>query len=142
MKKLLLTKRILLISLSSACAVTIGAVFLTSYISWSNYYKEMIEKKEQFDKENEPEVTVMTGISVKVKDGIGFFKNGKANADKSNFIVEGNYTIGNTVNQREYTEEIAGNEYTLTAPSDFTENGGDLVFNYTKTEVKKMKMVK
>lgn len=137
MKKLLLTKRILLISLSSACAVTIGAVFLTSYISWSNYYKEMIEKKEQFDKENEPEVTVMTGISVKVKDGIGFFKNGKANADKSNFIVEGNYTIGNTVNQREYTEEIAGNEYTLTAPSDFTENGGDLVFNYTKTEAKK-----
>lgn len=97
----------------------------------------MIEKKEQFDKENEPEVTVMTGISVKVKDGIGFFKNGKANADKSNFIVEGNYTIGNTVNQREYTEEIAGNEYTLTAPSDFTENGGDLVFNYTKTEAKK-----
>lgn len=137
MKKLLLTKRILLISLSSACAVTIGAVFLTSYISWSNYYKEMIEKKEQFDKENEPEVTIMTGISVKVKDGVGFFKNGRADASKSNFIVEGNYTIGNTVNQREYTEELTGNEYNLTVPSDFTENGGDLVFNYTKTEVKK-----
>ena len=114
MKKLLLTKRILLISLSSACAVTIGAVFLTSYISWSNYYKEMIEKKEQFDKENEPEVTIMTGISVKVKDGVGFFKNGRADASKSNFIVEGNYTIGNTVNQREYTEELTGNEYNLT----------------------------
>ena len=101
-KVMTLIKRITLIVLGVALLVSAGLVFLTSYTSWNDYYKQMLIKKERFDKEQEPEVTVMNGIRVSIKDGVGFFKNGKASADKANFIVEGLYTIGNEVTKRDY----------------------------------------
>ena len=130
-------KRITLIVLGVALLVSAGLVFLTSYTSWNDYYKQMLIKKERFDKEQEPEVTVMNGIRVSVKDGVGFFKNGKASADKANFIVEGLYTIGNEINKRDYEEELSASDYTLTVPEDFVENGGELKFNFKTEEEKK-----
>ena len=132
-----LIKRITLIVLGVALLVSAGLVFLTSYTSWNDYYKQMLIKKERFDKEQEPEVTVMNGIRVSVKDGVGFFKNGKASADKANFIVEGLYTIGNEVTKRDYEEELSASDYTLTVPEDFVENGGELKFNFKTEEEKK-----
>lgn len=132
-----LIKRITLIVLGVALLVSAGLVFLTSYTSWNDYYKQMLIKKERFDKEQEPEVTVMNGIRVSVKDGVGFFKNGKASADKANFIVEGLYTIGNEVTKRDYEEELSASDYTLTVPENFVENGGELKFNFKTEEEKK-----
>lgn len=136
-KVMTLIKRITLIVLGVALLVSAGLVFLTSYTSWNDYYKQMLIKKERFDKEQEPEVTVMNGIRVSVKDGVGFFKNGKASADKANFIVEGLYTIGNEVTKRDYEEELSASDYTLLAPEDFVENGGELKFNFKTEEEKK-----
>ena len=136
-KVMTLIKRITLIVLGVALLVSAGLVFLTSYTSWNDYYKQMLIKKERFDKEQEPEVTVMNGIRVSVKDGVGFFKNGKASADKANFIVEGLYTIGNEVTKRDYEEELSASDYTLTVPEDFVENGGELKFNFKTEEEKK-----
>ena len=119
-------------ALCLALVATVGTVFGASYSSWKNYYEMMLKEKEQYDKEHAPEVTTMNGISVKIKDGVGFYKNGKAKAIKSNFVVEGLYTIGNEVNQRDYTEELS--DYTIEAPEDFTENGGDVIFHYVKQE--------
>lgn len=136
-KVMTLIKRITLIVLGVALLVSAGLVFLTSYTSWNDYYKQMLIKKERFDKEQEPEVTVMNGIRVSLKDGVGFFKNGKASADKANFIVEGLYTIGNEVTKRDYEEELSASDYTLTVPEDFVENGGELKFNFKTEEEKK-----
>lgn len=136
-KVMTLIKRITLIVLGVALLVSAGLVFLTSYTSWNDYYKQMLIKKERFDKEQEPEVTVMNGIRVSVKDGVGFFKNGKASADKANFIVEGLYTIGNEVTKRDYEEELSASDYTLTVPENFVENGGELKFNFKTEEEKK-----
>ena len=136
-KVMTLIKRITLIVLGVALLVSAGLVFLTSYTSWNDYYKQMLIKKERFDKEQEPEVTVMNGIRISVKDGVGFFKNGKASADKANFIVEGLYTIGNEVTKRDYEEELSASDYTLTVPEDFVENGGELKFNFKTEEEKK-----
>lgn len=136
-KVMTLIKRITLIVLGIALLVSAGLVFLTSYTSWKDYYKQMLIKKERFDKEQEPEVTVMNGIRVSVKDGVGFFKNGKASADKANFIVEGLYTIGNEVTKRDYEEELSASDYTLTVPENFVENGGELKFNFKTEEEKK-----
>ena len=136
-KVMTLIKRITLIVLGVALLLSAGLVFLTSYTSWNDYYKQMLIKKERFDKEQEPEVTVMNGIRVSVKDGVGFFKNGKASADKSNFVVEGLYTIGNEITKRDYEEELSASDYTLSAPEDFVENGGELKFNF-KTEEEKV----
>lgn len=135
-KVMTLIKRITLIVLGVALLLSAGLVFLTSYTSWNDYYKQMLIKKERFDKEREPEVTVMNGIRVSVKDGVGFFKNGRASADKSNFVVEGLYTIGNEITKRDYEEEISSDNYTLTAPEDFVKNGGEITFNYKKIEQK------
>ena len=136
-KVMTLIKRITLIVLGVALLLSAGLVFLTSYTSWNDYYKQMLIKKERFDKEQEPEVTVMNGIRVSVKDGVGFFKNGKASADKSNFVVEGLYTIGNEITKRDYEEELSASDYTLSAPEDFVENGGELKFNFKTEEEKK-----
>ena len=136
-KVMTLIKRITLIVLGVALLVSAGLVFLTSYTSWNDYYKQMLIKKERFDKEQEPEVTVMNGIRVSVKDGVGFFKNGKASADKANFIVEGLYTIGNEVTKRDYEEELSASDYTLTVPENFVENGGELKFSFKTEEEKK-----
>ncbi len=136
-KVMTLIKRITLIVLGVALLVSAGLVFLTSYTSWNDYYKQMLIKKERFDKEQEPEVTVMNGIRVSIKDGVGFFKNGKASADKANFIVEGLYTIGNEVTKRDYEEELSASDYTLTVPENFVENGGELKFNFKTEEEKK-----
>lgn len=136
-KVMTLIKRITLIVLGVALLVSAGLVFLTSYTSWNDYYKQMLIKKERFDKEQEPEVTVMNGIRVSVKDGVGFFKNGKASADKANFIVEGLYTIGNEVTKRDYEEELSASDYTLSVPENFVENGGELKFNFKTEEEKK-----
>ncbi len=136
-KVMTLIKRITLIVLGVALLFSAGLVFLTSYTSWNDYYKQMLIKKERFDKEQEPEVTVMNGIRVSVKDGVGFFKNGKASADKANFIVEGLYTIGNEVTKRDYEEELSASDYTLTVPENFVENGGELKFNFKTEEEKK-----
>lgn len=136
-KVMTLIKRITLIVLGVALLLSAGLVFLTSYTSWNDYYKQMLIKKERFDKEQEPEVTVMNGIRVSVKDGVGFFKNGKASADKANFIVEGLYTIGNEVTKRDYEEELSASDYTLTVPENFVENGGELKFNFKTEEEKK-----
>ena len=136
-KVMTLIKRITLIVLGVALLVSAGLVFLTSYTSWNDYYKQMLIKKERFDKEQEPEVTVMNGIRVSVKDGVGFFKNGKASADKANFIVEGLYTIGNEVTKRDYEEELSASDYTLTVPENFVESGGELKFNFKTEEEKK-----
>ena len=136
-KVMTLIKRITLIVLGVALLLSAGLVFLTSYTSWNDYYKQMLIKKERFDKEQEPEVTVMNGIRVSVKDGVGFFKNGKASADKGNFIVEGLYTIGNEVTKRDYEEELSASDYTLTVPENFVENGGELKFNFKTEEEKK-----
>lgn len=136
-KVMTLIKRITLIVLGVALLVSAGLVFLTSYTSWNDYYKQMLIKKERFDKEQEPEVTVMNGIRVSVKDGVGFFKNGKSSADKANFIVEGLYTIGNEVTKRDYEEELSASDYTLTVPENFVENGGELKFNFKTEEEKK-----
>ncbi len=135
-KKVVLTKKISVIALSAVLFATIGTVFVTSYTNWKKYYEDMVAQKDKFDKENEPEVTVMTGIKVTVKEGIGFFKNGKANANKSNFIVEGLYTIGNTINKRDYVEELESSEYNLEVPEDFVNEGGKLIFSYLKQEPK------
>ncbi len=136
-KVMTLIKRITLIVLGVALLLSAGLVFLTSYTSWNDYYKQMLIKKERFDKEQEPEVTVMNGIRVSVKDGVGFFKNGKASADKANFIVEGLYTIGNEVTKRDYEEELSASDYTLTVPENFVESGGELKFNFKTEEEKK-----
>ena len=136
-KVMTLIKRITLIVLGVALLFSAGLVFLTSYTSWNDYYKQMLIKKERFDKEQEPEVTVMNGIRVSVKDGVGFFKNGKASADKANFIVEGLYTIGNEVTKRDYEEELSASDYTLTVPENFVENGGELKFSFKTEEEKK-----
>ncbi len=136
-KVMTLIKRITLIVLGVALLFSAGLVFLTSYTSWNDYYKQMLIKKERFDKEQKPEVTVMNGIRVSVKDGVGFFKNGKASADKANFIVEGLYTIGNEVTKRDYEEELSASDYTLTVPENFVENGGELKFNFKTEEEKK-----
>lgn len=121
-------------ALSLVLVATVGTVFATSYSEWKNYYETMIKEKEQYEKEHAPEVTTMNGISVKIKDGVGFYKNGKASAIKSNFVVEGLYTIGNEVNKRDYVEELSPTDYTIEAPEDFTENGGDVTFHYLKQE--------
>ena len=136
-KVMTLIKRITLVVLGVALLVSAGLVFLTSYTSWKAYYEDMLIKKDRFYKEQEPEVTVMNGIRVSVKDGVGFFKNGKASADKGNFIVEGLYTIGNEINKRDYEEEIGVKDYELEAPTDFSENGGELTFRYLVTEEEK-----
>lgn len=135
-KKVGLTKKISVIALSAVLFATVGTVFITSYTNWKKYYEDMVAQKDKFDKENEPEVTVMTGIKVTVKEGIGFFKNGKANANKSNFIVEGLYTIGNTINKRDYVEELESSEYDLEVPENFVNEGGKLIFSYLKQEPK------
>ena len=140
-KKVGLTKKISVIALSAVLFATVGTVFVTSYTNWKKYYEDMVAQKDKFDKENEPEVTVMTGIKVTVKDGVGFFKNGKANANKSNFIVEGLYTIGNTINKRDYVEELESSEYNLEVPEDFVNEGGKLVFSYKNQKLMKMEML-
>ena len=137
--KMTLIKRITLIALGAVLVLSSGLVFLTSYLSWDAYYKDMLVKKERFNKEQEPEVTTMRGIAVSVKEGVEFFKNGKALASKSNFVVNGLYTIGNEINHRDYEEEIDGSEYTIVAPEDFTENGGKVEFKYKVEEEKKDK---
>lgn len=136
-KKMSLIKGISIGVISLSMVATVGAVFGASYSSWQDYYNRMLEEKENYEKEHAPEVTTMTGISVKIKDGVGFFKNGKARAIKSNFVVEGLYTIGNEVTKRDYSEELSADAYELVAPEDFTENGGELTFHYVQKEVEK-----
>ena len=131
-KKLAVLKRLTIAAIGVGLLGTCAAVFAKSYNDYQNYYQTMIKEKEQYEKEHAPEVTVMTGISVKIKDNVGFYKNGKAQAIKSNFVVEGLYTIGNEVNQRQYSEEIS--DYTIEAPEDFVTSGGEVKFHYLKQE--------
>ena len=136
-KKMSLIKGLSIGVISLSMLATVGTIFGVSYKSWQDYYSRMLEEKEQYEKEHAPETTKMNGISVKIKDGVGFFKNGKARAIKSNFVVEGLYTIGNEVTKRDFSEELSADAYEISAPEDFAEKGGEVTFHYIEKEIEK-----
>ena len=115
--------------LVAAWLIVAGLVIIVSYVNYQSYYNNMLALKESLKGEDKNGETVMTGISIRIADGVGFYDNGKAVADKTKFVVEGLYTI----DDREYVEELGAGDYTLEVPEDFTENGGTVtaIFTYT-----------
>lgn len=128
-------------NLAAAKKIAIGAILtsvvlfsgisaLTSWLSYRNYYAEMLDRKEAYDEANATPYTKLNNITLSLAPGVNFYDNGKANPTKNDFVVTGHFSISG----RDYEETLT--DYDLTIPDDFAEKGGTVKVSYTYKETK------
>lgn len=106
------------------CTIFVLTFMLTSYFGWQGGYNKYLADL-QWKKDHAG--TVMTDMTIGLKDGVEFFNNGKARPSKSDFVVTASYIVDGV---REYSEPLIDEDYTLTVPADFAEKGGTVKAKY------------
>lgn len=127
MKKKLIEK-LSIIGVVAICAgVSIGQV-VSSKISYDHYRNELEEAEN-----NRVGNPVLDSIIVSKKEGVDFYKNGKASPSKDDFSVQANFTVKNG---EDYSSNLTSKQFNMEVPSDFATNGGEITFKYLKKEAK------
>ena len=127
-----------------ALIITLGAIPLGSYLGYKNYVDRINANSSSVNKPSTeiPSDPVLIGIEARLKDGIGFYDNGKANPSKDDFNVVGIYSIGKDKN---IEENLSDKQYEMTVPENFNINGGTITFkhgDFTFDFVAKLEKVK
>ncbi len=130
MKKI---KLMVLISIASVGVIVAGSIPLAARINYQNYLNGIKEGSgtttnsgtktsgEEGDKE-----LVLEGITAKLKDGKGYYDNGKAIPQFDDFEVYAQYKQGDEAVE----ERLYGDQVTREVPDDFVKNGGTIKFSY------------
>lgn len=115
---------ILLLGLLVTAAIVIK-IPLDSY----NAHKDYLA---QIEEANKPEIKAeLVSIDVKLNEGVRYFANDVAEAKPEHFTVTAHFVKG----EEEYSEIVEIGKYTVTAPSDFYANGGDVVIKFRTQSV-------
>ena len=127
-----------------ALIITLGAIPLGSYLGYKNYVDRINANSSSVNKPSTeiPSDPVLIGIEARLKDGVGFYDNGKANPSKDDFNVVGIYSIGKDKN---IEENLSDKQYEMTVPENFNINGGTITFkhgDFTFDYVAKLEKVK
>lgn len=125
--KMLKLEKIILIAISSVAVLSSIIVPTASYISYKHYYDDAIANKPKPSNNQTYDEPILQSISVRLQDGKAFYKNGKANPVKTDFVVEGTYAISEL---ETITDEISPSDYNMEIPSDFAINGGTISVSY------------
>lgn len=125
--KMLKLEKIILIAISSVAVLSSAIVPIVSYASYKRYYDNAIANKPTTSNEKTYDEPILKSISIRLQDGKAFYKNGKANPVKTDFIVEGTYAISDNDT---YVDQINASDYTMDIPSDFAINGGTISVTY------------
>ena len=125
--KMLKLEKIILIAISSVAVLSSIIVPTASYISYKHYYDDAIANKPKPSNNQTYDEPILQSISVRLQDGKAFYKNGKANPVKTDFVVEGTYAISEL---ETITDEISPSDYNMEIPSDFAINGGTISVTY------------
>ncbi len=128
-----------------ALIITLGAIPLGSYLGYKNYVDRINNANTSSANKPSTEIPsdpVLIGIEARLKDGVGFYDNGKANPSKDDFNVVGIYSIGKDKN---IEENLSDKQYEMTVPENFNINGGTITFkhgDFTFDFVAKLEKVK
>lgn len=128
-----------------ALIITLGAIPLGSYLGYRNYVDRINNANSSSVNKPSTEIPsdpVLIGIEARLKDGVGFYDNGKANPSKDDFNVVGIYSIGKDKN---IEENLSDKQYEMTVPENFNINGGTITFkhgDFTFDFVAKLEKVK
>lgn len=125
--KMFKLEKIILIAISSVAVLSSIIVPTASYISYKHYYDNAIANKPKPSNNQTYDEPILQSISVRLQDGKAFYKNGKANPVKTDFVVEGTYAISKL---ETITDEISPSDYNMEIPSDFAINGGTISVSY------------
>ena len=126
MNKKKIIEKVVISSVVAICAgVAMGQV-ISSKVAYDKY-RSSLEEAEK-NRVGNPE---LDSISVKLKDGIGYFKNGKASPKKDDFEVQANFTVKNG---EDYSSNLTSKQFNMEVNKDFANNGGEIKFTYLTKE--------
>ena len=115
---------VLLVGLLITAAIVVK-IPLDSY----NEYKDYLA---QIEEANKPEIKAeLESITVQLKEGVRYFANDTAEVRADHFTVTANYIKG----EESYSEPVEEGKFTVTSPTDFYANGGDVVVKYKNQSV-------
>ena len=120
MNKKKIIEKVVISSVVAICAgVAMGQV-ISSKVSYDKYRSALDEAER--NRVGNPE---LDSISVKLKDGINYFKNGKASPNKDDFEVQANFTVKNG---EDYSSNLTSKQFNMEVNEDFVNNGGEIKF--------------
>lgn len=126
MNKKKIIEKVVISSVVAICAgVAMGQV-ISSKVAYDKY-RSSLEEAEK-NRVGNPE---LDSISVKLKDGISYFKNGKASPKKDDFEVQANFTVKNG---EDYSSNLTSKQFNMEVNKDFANNGGEIKFTYLMKE--------
>lgn len=115
--------------------ILLAGLLITAAIAVYIPYKSYNEHKDylaQIEEANKPEIKAeLESITVQLNEGVRYFANDIADAKPEHFTVVANYIKG----EEKYSEPVEIGKYTVTAPTDFYANGGDVVIKFKNKSV-------
>ncbi len=130
------------ISLASIGVIVAGSLPLSSYIQYQHYLagidasgnKSNDSTNGSESKSSGVEQNTLISITAKLKDGIRYFDNYRAEPKKDDFDVAAVYQNGGSTKE----ETIYGDQFEMVVPENFRTEGGSIIFNFKgkSTEVK------
>ncbi|HBN00326.1 MAG TPA: hypothetical protein DD384_03730, partial [Firmicutes bacterium] len=122
------------ISLASIGVIVAGSLPLSSYIQYQNYLAGIdVAGNKSTDSANENdkgsnivEQNVLVSITAKLKDGVRYFDNYRAEPKKDDFDVVATYQKGSVTEE----ETIYGDQFEMVVPENFRTEGGVITFSF------------
>ncbi len=129
-------KLISLISIACAGIFVAGSIPLYAWTSYTNYLNGIAnngktdsnntQASSSNNSENQNKELILEKITAKLKDGLGYYDNGRAIPKFDDFEVYAHYKKG----EEEIEERLYDDQVEMEVPSDFVEDGGIIKFTY------------
>ncbi len=126
MNKKKIIEKVVISSVVAICAGLAMGQVISSKVSYDKYRSALDEAER--NRVGNPE---LDSISVRLKDGVNYFKNGKASPNKDDFEVQANFTVKNG---EDYSSNLTSKQFNMEVNEDFVNNGGEIKFTYLTKE--------
>lgn len=113
---------------SFVIVVTAASAIGGSYAAYMNYYNQVQSEKEH-QKYLDSLPLEFLGITAKLKDGVKYFSNGRANPQPEDFLVKAQFTEKG----KESEAIVQSKDINISVPDNFKTNGGKVEVSYTYT---------
>lgn len=124
LKKLI--EKIVVFSLIGILVATLAIIPLASYSAY-NAKLTANQSNQGSQSSTKPPKATLSSITATLKEGVGYYDNGKASPKAEDFIVTATYTAEG---QDPYTETIDQSKVSITSADDFYLNGGDVTLTF------------